>query len=145
MIFASRFSHRERSRKVRSIWAGSGLSPNRPRLKLTVAHTVSKASAVSSCGTRPMRRLGRAGLGQDVVPADRHRAGARVTMPQTMLMRVVLPARVRPEQGEDLALADVQVDAPERGVTGGVGVFDRLSIAMMGVIRSRACQGWRIT
>ena len=28
--------------------------PNKPRLKLTVLQTVSKASVVSSCGTRPM-------------------------------------------------------------------------------------------
>ena len=34
--------------------AGLGGSPNSPRLKLTVAHTLSKASVVSSCGTRPI-------------------------------------------------------------------------------------------
>ena len=33
---------------------GSAGLPNRPRLKLTVAHTVSKMSMVSSCGTRPI-------------------------------------------------------------------------------------------
>ena len=44
-------------------WPGSGGLPNRPRLKLTVAHTVSKASVVSSCGTRPiMARAARKSL-----------------------------------------------------------------------------------
>ena len=34
--------------------SGFGARPNSPRLKLTVAHTVSKESVVSSCGTRPI-------------------------------------------------------------------------------------------
>ena len=34
--------------------AGLGGLPNRPRLNETVAQTVSKASVVSSCGTRPI-------------------------------------------------------------------------------------------
>jgi len=33
-----------------------GAQPNRPRLKLTVAHTVSNASVVISWGTSPMAR-----------------------------------------------------------------------------------------
>jgi hypothetical protein len=54
MIFASFLSHSERSRSTFSISPGSGGLPNRPRLKDTVAQTVSKASVVSSCGTSPI-------------------------------------------------------------------------------------------
>ena len=38
------------------MWAGLGALPNRPRLKVTAwwPSTVSKASVVSSCGTRPI-------------------------------------------------------------------------------------------
>ena len=55
MILLSFLSPRLRSRRTFSIWAGAGRLPNSPRLWLTVAHTVSKASVVSSCGTSPMR------------------------------------------------------------------------------------------
>ena len=34
--------------------AGFGARPNRPRLNVTVAHTVSNASVVNSCGTKPI-------------------------------------------------------------------------------------------
>ncbi len=55
MIFSWRLSHRDRSRSTFSMWAGLAGRPNSPRLKVTVAHTVSKASVVSSWGTRPIR------------------------------------------------------------------------------------------
>ena len=51
---ASRLSHSDRSRSSRSMKPGFGALPNRPRLKVTVAKTVSKASVVNSCGTRPI-------------------------------------------------------------------------------------------
>ena len=35
------------------MWAGFRRRPNSPRLNVTVSHTVSKASVVSSWGTRP--------------------------------------------------------------------------------------------
>ena len=54
MILLSFLSQSERSLRICSISAGLGALPNRPRLKLTVAQTVSKASVCSSCGTRPM-------------------------------------------------------------------------------------------
>ena len=54
MILSLRFSHRDSSRSTFSMWPGFGALPNRPRLKVTVASTVSKASVVSSCGTRPI-------------------------------------------------------------------------------------------
>ena len=55
MIRLPRRSHSARSRSSFSISAGLRARPNSPRLKLTVAHTVSNASVVSSWGTRPMR------------------------------------------------------------------------------------------
>ena len=55
MILLLRFSHNDSCRRIVSILAGLAGLPKRPREKLTVAQTVSKASAVSSCGTRPMR------------------------------------------------------------------------------------------
>jgi hypothetical protein len=54
MILSSRLSHRERSRRTFSIWLGLGASPYRPRLKLTVARTVSNMSVCNSWGTSPI-------------------------------------------------------------------------------------------
>ncbi len=51
---ASFLSHSDSAFSVFSMWAGFGALPNRPRLNDTVSHTVSKASVVSSCGTRPI-------------------------------------------------------------------------------------------
>ena len=53
-ILASFLSHSDRSFSTFSIWAGFFGLPNRPRLKLTVAHTDSNASVCSSCGTSPI-------------------------------------------------------------------------------------------
>ncbi len=53
-IWVSFLSQSESSLRICSMKAGFFGLPNRPRLKLTVLHTVSKASVVSSCGTRPM-------------------------------------------------------------------------------------------
>ncbi len=47
-------SHSESERSTFSMCAGLAGLPNRPRLKLTVFHTVSNASVVNSCGTRPI-------------------------------------------------------------------------------------------
>ena len=49
---------------------GFGGLPNSPRLKDTVAQTVSNASVVSSCGTRPIMRARGAVVGDDVVAVD---------------------------------------------------------------------------
>ena len=51
---ASFLSHSDRSLSSCSIYPGRAGLPNKPRLKLTVFHTDSKASVVSSCGTRPI-------------------------------------------------------------------------------------------
>ena len=54
MILESFLSQSDRSFSTFSIWAGFFGLPNRPRLKLVVAQTVSKASVCNSCGTRPI-------------------------------------------------------------------------------------------
>src|ERR1043166_2528384 len=54
MILLLRLSQSDRPRSTRSMCAGSGPRLKRRRLKLTVAHTVSNMSVVSSCGTRPI-------------------------------------------------------------------------------------------
>jgi hypothetical protein len=54
MILASRLSHKDKSFRTLATRSGSARLPNRPRLNVTVAQTVSKASVVSSCGTRPI-------------------------------------------------------------------------------------------
>ena len=54
MILLSRLSASDKSRSSPVMKAGFGARPNRPRLKLTVAQTVSNESVVSSCGTRPI-------------------------------------------------------------------------------------------
>ena len=53
-ILLSFLSHSDRSFSTFSICAGFFGLPNRPRLKLTVPHTVLKASVCSSCGTSPI-------------------------------------------------------------------------------------------
>ena len=53
MTRLSFLSHNESSFRTFSMCAGFFRLPKRPRLKETVAHTVSKASVVSSCGTSP--------------------------------------------------------------------------------------------
>ena len=45
-------------------------------------------------------------------------------MPQTMLISVVLPAPFGPEQREDLAAPDLQVDRLQRLEAGGVGLAE---------------------
>ncbi len=53
-IIESFLSHSDSERRTFSICAGFGALPNRPRLRLVVAHTVSKESVAISCGTRPI-------------------------------------------------------------------------------------------
>jgi hypothetical protein len=54
MILLWRFSQSESDRRTFSMCAGSFGLPKRPRLNVTVAHTVSNMSVESSCGTRPI-------------------------------------------------------------------------------------------
>ena len=54
MILLLRLSSSDRSPNRPSMNLGFGARPNSPRLKDTVAHTVSNASVLSSCGTKPI-------------------------------------------------------------------------------------------
>ena len=54
MILLLRLSSNDKSRSSPSMNAGFGARPNSPRLKVTVAQTVSNASVLNSCGTRPI-------------------------------------------------------------------------------------------
>ena len=54
MILLSRLPVRDKSLNNPVMKSGFGARPKSPRLKLTVAQTVSKESVVSSCGTRPI-------------------------------------------------------------------------------------------
>ena len=80
--------------------AGSVGMPNRPRLKQTVAQTNSNASVCSSCGTSPIKvRAARKSVMMSwpptvTVPVD------GVTIPQTMLISVVLPAPFGPSSAK---------------------------------------------
>ena len=96
MIFESFLSHSDRSRSTFSTKAAERGLPNRPRLYCVVFHTVSNMSVASSCGTRPMRaRAWRKSRTMSkpsavMVPAE------DLTMPQMMLISVVLPAPFGP-------------------------------------------------
>ena len=100
IILASRLSHSDRSFSTPSMKAGFGALPNRPRLKVTVASTVSKASVVSSCGTRPI--LVRAARKSDWMswPSAITVPVVGVTIPQTMEINVVLPAPFGPSRAK---------------------------------------------
>ena len=63
MILLSFLSHSDSERSTFSQYAGFFGLPNRPRLNIVVAQTVSNASVDSSCGTRPIKsRAARASL-----------------------------------------------------------------------------------
>ena len=100
MMRESFFSHSDSSRRIFSTSAGSRGLPNRPRLKLTVAHTLSKASVVSSCGTKPIfcraARKSRTMSWPSAVTVP----PLALTMPQMMLIRVVLPAPLGPSRAK---------------------------------------------
>ena len=99
-IIASFLSHSDSSLSSFSMCAGSGALPNRPRLKLTVFHTLSKASVLSSCGTRPIRLRAARQSRWMSWPAARTVPRLGVTMPQTMLISVVLPAPLGPSSAK---------------------------------------------
>ena len=108
MILASRLSHSDRSFRICSIRAGFPGLPNRPRLKVTVASTVSKASVVSSCGTRPIFiRAARKSLRMSWPSATTVPVVA-LTMPQMIEIRVVLPAPFGPNRAKISPLSMVR-------------------------------------
>ena len=68
------------------------------------------------------QRAGGAIVGEDVMAADRDRAGRRRHDPADDADQRGLAGAVRPEQRENLALVDVEVDALERLEPGGIGL-----------------------
>jgi hypothetical protein len=105
MILESFLSHSDNCFSAPSrCGPGSGL-PNRPRLKETVAHTVSKASVVSSCGTRPMAVARGAKVRHDVVAADGDGRRRRIDEAADDADQRRLAGAVRAQQREDFAAA----------------------------------------
>ena len=97
MILASLRSQSHRLLSTRSRWAASRGRPIRPRLKVTVAHTVSKASVVSSWGTRPILRRAARKSRTTSCPSAVTRPEVGLTGPQTMPISVVLRAPFGPK------------------------------------------------
>ncbi|CAM5545090.1 hypothetical protein RLIN73S_03711 [Rhodanobacter lindaniclasticus] len=82
------------------MYAGLARLPNRPRLKLTVFHTVSNESVVSSCGTRPICARAARYSHTTSWPSASTRPSLGLTMPQMMLISVVLPAPLGPSSAK---------------------------------------------
>ena len=100
MMRLSFFSHSDSAFSTVSIWAGLAGLPNRPRLNETVAHTVSNASVVSSWGTRPISSRALRQSRMTSWPSAMTVPSPGVTMPQMMLMSVVLPAPLGPSSAK---------------------------------------------
>jgi hypothetical protein len=100
MIVVSFLSQSDKSRSTFSRCASFGGLPNRPRLNRTVAQTLSNASVASSCGTRPiLERAARNSLMMSW-PSARTTPELGRTMPQMMLINVVLPAPFGPSSAK---------------------------------------------
>ena len=100
MILLSRLSHSDSCRSTFSRCAGSGALPNSPRLNRQVAQTDSNASVDSSCGTSPISdRAARASRTWSC-PSTVTVPELALTMPQTMLISVVLPAPLGPSRAK---------------------------------------------
>ena len=111
MIFASFLSQSDRSRRtLLDVAPDSGALPKRPRLK---RHRGPHAlEGIREQLLRHEPDLGCARRGSRARCRGRRRAPCRrsaCTMPQMMLMSVVLPAPFGPRQREDLAPPDVEV------------------------------------
>ena len=63
-------------------------------------HTLSNASVVSSCGTRPMRLRAWRKSRCQFLPSTSTSPPVGVTIPQTMLISVVLPAPLGPSSAK---------------------------------------------
>ena len=110
----------------------SRVLPNRPRENTTVSHTVSNMLTASSCGTRPIFLRARA------IIRRRCRWPSTRTSPDVGAHEAAddadqrgLAGAVRPEQRENLAATDGEIDALQRGkaVVIGLGqLFDRQHI-----------------
>ena len=91
-------SHSDRSLSTFSMCARLTGLPNRPRLNDTVFHTDSNASVVSSCGTSPISERAARYAATMSCPPTVTRPLVAVTMPQMMLISVVLPAPLGPSR-----------------------------------------------
>jgi hypothetical protein len=74
--------------------------PNSPRLNVTVAHTLSKASVGQLLRHEADQRARGAVLANDVVAVDEHLPALGLTIPQMMLISVVLPAPFGPSSAK---------------------------------------------
>ena len=100
MIFASFLSHSDSERSTFSTCAGFFGLPNSPRLNVTVAHTVSNASVDSSCGTSPIFDRAARKSRTMSCPSAITVPPLALTMPQMMLISVVLPAPFGPSSAK---------------------------------------------
>ena len=82
------------------MYPGSCRLPNSPRLKVVVAQTVSNMSVVQLLRHQADQRAGGAVVGDDVMAVDRDLAADGVTIPQMMLISVVLPAPLGPSRAK---------------------------------------------
>ena len=103
MILLSFLSHSDRSFSTFSIWAGFVGLPNRPRLKLTVAHTRLERVGVQFLRHQADQRARGAIVGDDVVAVDRDGARGRIDDAADDADQRGLAGAVRAEQREDLA------------------------------------------
>ena len=126
MILALRLSQSDSSLSTFSTWAGLGAQPNRPRLKVTVAITLSKASVCSSCGTRPILRRGGAIVAPVSWPSTVTVPALGVTMPQTIEIIVVLPAPFGPSRAKISPLLMSRSSGFSASHAGGVGLAQPL-------------------
>ena len=128
MIIVSRLSHSDSDFSTFSICSSLGGLPNRPRLNRNVLQTVSNVSVGNSCGTSPiLARVSRNSVTMSW-PSTSTSPPLGLTMPQTILISVVLPAPFGPKQAEDLAPVDLEINILECLEPTGVGLgqaFDR--------------------
>jgi hypothetical protein len=100
MILSSFLSQSDSSRSTFSMCARFGALPNRPRLNCIVAHTLSKASVVSSCGTSPIFERAARYSRTMSWPSAVTLPEVALTMPQITLISVVLPAPFGPSSAK---------------------------------------------
>ena len=110
MILSLRLSHSDRSRSTFSTKAGFGARPNSPRLKVD-----GRPHGLERVGGELLRhqadlRARRAILALDVVTVRDHHSAGRRDDPADDVDERGLARAIGTEQGEDLALADLEVD-----------------------------------
>ena len=114
LILASFLSHSDRSRSTFSICAGF-----LPLAEQAAAERHRRPHRLEGVGGQflrhqPDQRARRAELRDDVMAGRRHRAGARIDDAADDVDQRRLAGAVGPEQREDLALADLEIDVLQR-------------------------------